>query len=339
MRKWGGFISIVLCCFYTLTLASCNKPDNSSISTVKFPVLTPNCSVTETPIVTLTYSPTHVPVNSPTNVTISSPTNVPTNYPFLTMPAVTGAAGEESLDDLSAFQPLQDCFLDYTFQVEEVGSHDDRTSYKVKGNYDLNSDGKDDCIIILQKGRYNKLSYIEVNKIKLSFDIDNPYDGEVHIIDLDKNDPYLEVACFDDGPSGDPEFLFFRYDGSSIYEMGRIDAYASIDGNGKLISYFHRSNYLVPNFCSAWYEIINNAMILKNNKIDQYLGQMYDFTGGEAYFLPYEKLPDHPDIQWEEMKHFEACKVKLIDIWGSINYYYIEFSTGERGLIYFWIGD
>jgi hypothetical protein len=153
------------------------------------------------------------------------------------------------------------------------------------------------------------------------------------------------VASFDEGPSGDPEFTFFRYDGSSIYELGSIDAYASIDGEGKLISSFHRNNYFKPSFCSAWYEIIDNAMVCKNNKIDQYLGLMYDFSGGEAYFLPYDTLPDNPDIQWDEMKHFEACQVKLVDIWDlsegerTLNYYFIELPTGETGLIYFWIGD
>jgi hypothetical protein len=309
-----------------------------------YPVVTSINSVTDIPIDTPVNTPTNVPVNPPTNITTSPPTNVPTNSPSLTSQAVTDDNGEESLDDLTAFLPLQDCFLNYAFQVEKVGQEDNRTSYKVNGNYDLNSDGKEDSIIILQKGRNNNLSYIEVNRIKLSFNMDNPNEGEVHIIDLDKNDPYLDVACFDDGPSGDPEFIFFRYDGKSIYELGRIDAYASIDGKGRLISSFHRSDFK-PNFCSAWYEIINNIMVRKNNPIDKYLGKIYDFTGGDAYFLPYDKLPDLPDIQWDEMIHFEACEIKLIDIWDlsevgrTLNYYFIEFPTGERGLIYFWIGD
>lgn len=345
MRKCGVFISIVLCGFFLFTLASCKTSDNSSGSTNRYTLVTPTCSLADVPIDTPAYSPTDVPANTPTNIPTSLTTNVPMASPSLTLPAVTGDTGEKTLDDLSAFLPLQDCFLDYAFQVEKIGSEDNRASYTVNGNYDLNSDGKEDSILILLKGRNNDLSYIEVNQIKLSYNLDNPYEGEVHIIDLDKNDPYLEVACFDDGPSGDPEFLIFRYDGSSIYELGRIDAYASIDGKGRLISSFHRNNHFKPKFCSAWYEIINNAMVRKNNKIDQYLGQMYDFTGGEAYFLPYEELPENPDIRWDEMKHFEAYKVKLIDIWGlseedrTLNYYYIEFPTGETGLIYFWIGD
>jgi hypothetical protein len=316
MRKWGVFISIILCCFFLFTLAGCKKSDSSSELADGYAEVTPTCSVT----------------------------NIPAT-PSLTLPAVTDEAGEETLDDLSSFLPINDCDLDYAFQVVEVGSNENRTSYMVNGNYDLNGDGIEDSISILQKGRDDNLSYIEINEIKLSFNMDFPMDGEVHIIDLDKNDPYLEVANYDDGPSGDPEFRLFRYDGSSIIELGSIDAGASFDGRGRLISSFHRNNYFNPGFCSAWYEIINNTLVRKNNKIDQYLGKMYDFSGGDAYFIPYEELPDQPDIQWDEMKHFEACKVKLIDIWGlnkedrGLNFSYIELPTGEKGLIYFWIGD
>ena len=334
MRKRSIFISIVLCCFFLFTLAGCKKSDISSGLEDSYAEVTPTCSVTEVPIDNPTNIPTSIPMNIPTNL----PTNVPTTTPSLSLPAVTGETGEETLDDLSTFLPIYDCCLDYAFQVEDLGFEDSRYSYRVNGNYDLNSDGKEDSISILLKGRYNNLSYIEVNQIKLSFDMDNPFD-EVYIIDLDKNDPYLEVACYDDGPSGDPVFKIFRYDGSSIYELGQIDVYASIDGKGKLVSYLDRNNYFKPEFCSAWYEIINNTLVLKNNKIDQYLGQMYAFVGGDAYFIPYEELPDQPDIKWDEMKHFDACKVKLIDIWGGMNYYYIELPTGEKGLIYFWIGD
>ena len=49
--------------------------------------------------------------------------------------------------------------------------------------------------------------------------------------------------------------------------------------------------------------------MLKNNNVDLYLGEMYDFTGGEAYFIPYEELPDHPEIRWDDMKHIEAGKL------------------------------
>lgn len=311
MRKWGLFISIVSCILFMFTLAGCKKPD----------------------------------ISSGLNIPTALPTNVPTASPSVTLPAATGEAEEETLDDLSSFKLLRDCYLDYTFQVEDLGSENDRTAYMVTGNYDLNSDGKEDSISILQKGRYNNLSYIEINQTKLTFDVDNPMDGEVHIIDLDKNDPYLEVISFDDGPSGDPVYMTFRYDGSSIIVLGEIGAGASIDGEGRLIPYFNRNNYFEPEFCSAWFEIMDNTLVYKNNSIDQYLGQRYDFSGGDAYFIPYDILPEQPDIRWEEMKHFEPCKIKLIDIWGMseydrlLNFYYIELPTGERGLLYFWMGD
>lgn len=272
------------------------------------------------------------------------PINIPSVAPTLTPPVVTNTTGEEALTDISGFQPIQDCFLEYAFLTGQTDDENSGSPDTIISHYDLNGDGREDDIIINLKGG-SITSYIEVNQLRLTFEVDNPYDGEVHIIDLDKNDPYLEVACFDDGPSGDPHYVIFRYDGTHIYESGRIDAFATMDGKGKLISSFHQNRYFEPKFCSAWYEIVNNAMVLKNNKIDQYLGQMYDFSGGEAYFIPYEKLPVQPEIRWEEVKHFEPCEVRLIDIWGMseddrlLNYYFVELPTGETGLIYFWIGD
>ena len=332
MRKLGIYISFVLFCF---VLVGCKATVNRTEA--------PAINSTNTPAII----PTNTPAITPTNIPTISPTIVPT-VPTINIPTVTPAfideTGEETLDDLSAFVPLQDCFLDYDFEVEQIDEEDTEFSYKVDGSYDLNGDGMEDSISIQLKDS-NNLSYIEVNQLMLSFGVDNPYDGEVHIIDLDHNDAFLEVACFDDGPSGDPVYKIFRYDGSNLYELVDIDAYATVDGEGKLISYFHQNNYFRPKFCSAWYEIINNGIVMKNNNIDQYLGQMYDFAGGEAYFLPYEELPDHPDIRWEEMKYFEACKVELIDIFGLsendriLNFYFIELPTGETGLMYFWIGD
>lgn len=342
MRKWGVLISIVLCCFFLFVMSGCKKSDFRSGYVDSYEELSPTCSVTDVPIGIPGNNLTNIPTNSPTIIPMNKPTNMPTKVPIaippLTLPAETDESGEETLDDLTSFLPIYDCYLDYAFQVEDLGFENSRSSYRADGSYDLDGDGKEDSISILLKGRNNNLSYIEVNQIKLSFNMDNPF-YEVHILDLDKGDSYLEVACYDNGPSGDPVFIIFRYDGSSVYELGQIDVYASIDGEGRLVSYFHRNNYFKPEFCSAWYEIINNMLVLKDNKIDQYLGLMYDFAGGDAYFIPYEELPEQPDIQWDEIKHFEACKVKLIDIWGGMNYYYIELPTGEKGLIYFWIGD
>ena len=50
-------------------------------------------------------------------------------------------------------------------------------------------------------------SYVKVNDIIVELYTDNPI-GEVKIIDLDSNDDYLELACFNDGPSGDSPNLY-----------------------------------------------------------------------------------------------------------------------------------
>lgn len=335
MRRMKYF-TVVLCCFFLLIITGCKTSDNNAGS------LDSRDEATPTEVIDNTATADEE-LKQPTDIPTGQTIGLPSESPSPALPAVTDE--EETLDDLSVFMPLQDCFLDYAFQVEELGVEEYSPSYQVKGSYDLDSDGKEDSISILLKGQGNDSTYIEVNETRLSFSVEFPIDGEVHIVDLDQNDRYLEVACYDDGPSGDPSYIFFRYDGSSIYQLGQIDAYASIDGRGRLISSFHRSNYFKPSFCSAWYEISNNSLIRKDNDISRFLGQTYEFAGGDAYFIPYEELPEHPEIRWEKMKQFEACQVKLIDIWGIdesnriLNYFYVELPSGEKGLMYFWIGD
>jgi len=316
----------MLTCLFIFVAAGCNTSVNNTSIAEKIIVGTP----TSNPASLLT----HVPSQFPTN----KPTEEPTAIPDVTLAVAENNTSEEALDDLSEFKSLQDCFSDYDFQIESSDSDDMSNSFEVSGKIDLDSDGIEDSISIHLQGRYNNLSFIEINHVKQIFNIDRSYEGEVRIVDVDRNDSYLEVACLDEGPSGDPIYIFFRYDGINVYELGSIDAYALIDGKGKLISSFHYVWMLKPSFCSAWYEIQNNTFVIKNNKIEKYLNQTYDFVGGNGYFIPYDELPENPDIQWEETTDFQAGKVKLIDMLNS-NYYYVEFPDGEKGLMYFWIGD
>ena len=123
-------------------------------------------------------------------------------------------------------------------------------SYHIQGEYDLNGDGQVDKIDALLKADYMDGGYIEVNDIKVPLELDSPF-GEMHIIDIDTRDSFYEIAIFDDGPSGDPCFIFYRYDGKDLYRLGVIDRGAVMDGQGKFISWFHKANYFKPHFFCA----------------------------------------------------------------------------------------
>lgn len=219
-------------------------------------------------------------------------------------------------------------------------------SYHIQGEYDLNGDGQVDKIDALLKADYMDGGYIEVNDIKVPLELDSPF-GEMHIIDIDTRDSFYEIAIFDDGPSGDPCFIFYRYDGKDLYRLGVIDRGAVMDGQGKFISWFHKANYFKPQFFSAWGEFKDGRYSITNHDVEQYIGKDYELDG-TAYFLPLDNKPDnhHEYVDWnpESLREFEAIKIKILDIYvnpedRTLNSFYVELPEGERGLLYFWIGD
>jgi hypothetical protein len=56
-------------------------------------------------------------------------------------------------------------------------------------------------------------------------------------------------------------------------------------------------------------------------------------------------VPENSELEWGVPKHFESGKVKIIDILylndldRTLNFYFVEFPSGDKRLLYFWIGD
>jgi hypothetical protein len=120
-----------------------------------------------------------------------------------------------------------------------------------------------------------------------------------------------------------------------------------MDGQGKFVSWFHLANNFKPTFYSAWGEFKNNEYVITNHDVEQYIGKTYE-VNGNGYFVPLDYNPENyfDYIQWESeyLREFKETKVKLLDIHideeGRIlNWFYVELADGEKGLLYFWIGD
>ena len=260
----------------------------------------------------------------------------------LTMILMIGCKPKEKpVEIIEGFKPIKESFKDYKFKVSE-----DKDAFTIKGKFDLNNDGKKDEINLRLQKEPKTLegTYIEINGIKREIYIDAP-NGEVKLLDLDKNDEFIEIAFFDNGPSDDPQYHIYRYDGKGLYEVGNVDDKALLNGNGKALPSVYVSDFQ-PAFYSSWLEIKDNKFVLKNKSIDEYLGKNYVLDRRkDVFFVPMKEMPKEFNPPWDNAREFQTTELTLLDVYfpyGNekiLNFYFIELPNGEKGMMYFWIGD
>lgn len=256
---------------------------------------------------------------------------------------------DQSSTLIEGFQSLEASFMDYKFKVKKKGD-----SFLVQGKYDLNSSGdKEEIKLVLENysdrgaDSYKRVeTYIEVDGIREEIYMSYSLDGEVRLINFDSNDKFIDLAIFDEGPSGDPHYQIYRYDGKEVYKLGDLDDQALANGQGKIIPSAYISDFQ-PAFVSAYLEIGDREFITKEKDIDQYLGKVYTLAASDnnSYFIPTDQVPENFSPDWENLRHFETTELRLIDIIYPyydkrlLNFYFVELDNGEKGILYFWIGD
>lgn len=253
--------------------------------------------------------------------------------------------------NMSNFLPMEDCIIKSDFIVEEIPIEEfGYYQYLVNGIYDINCDEKEDQISCILN--HNEKSILKVNDTSISFESENPFRNSVNILDFDKNDNYKEILIYDDGPSGDPRYDCFRYNGKEIISLGRI--YTSLlmesegrflmDGQGKIIT--NRKDFITPNILS-WAEIKDNQIKYYPLDISFVTNKSYEITYDfEAYFIESNNLNDF-QMSWESeyiQKFKKGDNLILKDI--KINeksfepiWYFVELQNQKTGFLYFFTGD
>ena len=237
---------------------------------------------------------------------------------------------------------MKECIVEYDFIIEK--EYDD-FSLNAEGKYDLNEDSKVDLIEIKLLGREE--STIRINDSEVSIYTDHPFD--VYLVDFLKDDGFIELALYDDGPSADPVTTFYRYDGKNISELGALYTDIKmgdpnkvlIDGGGSFIEIGGLAKFISPQIIKGFYTLEDNQFIYNPLDYSKYINREYTITTGFKAFFVEENLRNDltsQDIEfiWDQevMREFnKGDTIKLIvhdEFW-----YGIELQDGTTGILYF----
>lgn len=213
----------------------------------------------------------------------------------------------------------------------------------ITGSYDLDSDKKQDEISIKLLGRVEDgESSIKINDKIFSFYANSL---ETYLVDLDKNDKYIEVVVLDNGASDDPNLLFFRYTGKEIIKLGNIHENVLLDGQGKALSTFQMTVF-EPRIALNIYEVVNNKFDKKSQDYNSSLNKNYTVPNDKAgFFIEMNTIskdfsPTFTEEHAITLKKGDKIKIKNLSlIEDEIYWYEVELENGKKGVLYFWMGD
>lgn len=147
-------------------------------------------------------------------------------------------------------------------------------NFQMAGEADLNGDGIDEAISvseITQRGNF----VLQVGEQTI---IGNMMDGEFiqgfAIVDIDTTDNKKEVAVYTPGTSADDMYDIFGYDGSSIFEMGKINRWPQFMGDRIVI---------VHNWMGTWLQ--TKKYFLTHERELKLVPQEFYFVGIETEVL------------------------------------------------------
>ena len=104
-------------------------------------------------------------------------------------------------------------------------------TFVTSANVDLNKDGRIEAIAISEVRKTGDF-VLKINGISTKGRLNEGRPDGFTLLDIDKRDPYTEIAVHTPGASDDDEYLIFWYNGRTIREMGRLSRWPKFLGNG-----------------------------------------------------------------------------------------------------------
>ncbi|HEX2945649.1 MAG TPA: hypothetical protein VHT96_06815 [Clostridia bacterium] len=246
--------------------------------------------------------------------------------------------------DISSFSDIRNSAVKSDF-ISDAKEGDYESPIHYNGHYDMDCDSNPDTIAVtFTRPTDDVKSSVVVNDKTLDIYLDDPLG--VYMIDLDKNDAFVELAIYDGGPSGDPNMKFYRYIGSEIIELGAIHDTILINGNGEAITTYQMVNFK-PAVPLGYYEIKDNNLVFHRVPISDALNKEYEVPEDmEGFFKEMAEIPQDfiPTFTGEEktilLKKGDEITLENIHVTEDVPYWYeVKLSDGKRGALYFWMGD
>lgn len=242
------------------------------------------------------------------------------------------------------YVPIQDCaimFLTLDYGVDAVTGH---------GNYDMDRDGLDEAILFEYDETTCDATFF-VNGESESFYVD--IFGAAFLIDIDRGNDYVDLLIFDRGPSEDPAYYVFRFDGTSLTRLGDISGDLRCDRECRIVSNQGISWYTYPAMVYSWTEVVNGTIIDHSVDRTHFLGDSFVFRReiGEDYGTWMEETtvipaydaylygPSATNIIVDAGTEFTILDVSDFSEGSSPNWYYIVLEDGRTGVFYYMKGD
>lgn len=179
------------------------------------------------------------------------------------------------------------------YNIEEI-IKEDREILNVKNykdfEFDLDNDGEVDKITLRHiVNEDEEETSVDRDYYTLEYNGKTVYErwygmGNVGIVDLDNTDELLELWVYDEGPSDDPCYIFYRKDGNEMVELGAFDVDRAFytDGKGTVLAADRLMPWVEPSVFDAYYTIKNNKF--EKNELDFSYNKDFEYTSTECFF-------------------------------------------------------